>query len=229
MVRQFLNAKTTSGKLIVEAQGFFGARPLLRWRNREVAVRLTLPFTVAEDGKYAIRLSAMQDPAYGLYTIFIDKKKMGEADFRGPEENELDLPLGVRKLAKGEHVLVFLEAKLISPPGEPTKAKSMTVEAPRLLKLPKKAVRKVKDLRPPGAFRAAGPRPLALRLSAGLRKAARDARRNGQGRHHAEEIPQRRKRRCLGPRGLVEGDAMVVESVGPVHWEHRWTCLDPRR
>ena len=26
-----------------------------------------------------------------------------------------------------------------------------------------------------------------------------------------------------------EGDSMVVESVGPVHWKHQWTGLDPRR
>ena len=26
-----------------------------------------------------------------------------------------------------------------------------------------------------------------------------------------------------------EGEYMVVESVGPVHWKHQWTGLDPRR
>ncbi|MFZ1934395.1 MAG: DUF2961 domain-containing protein [Thermoguttaceae bacterium] len=225
MVRQFLHAKMTSGKLIVEAQGFFGSRPLLRWRNREVGAKLTLPFTIAEDGKYAIRLSAMQDPAYGLYTIFIDDKKMGEADFRGPEENELDLPLGVRKLAKGEHKLVF-EAKSISPPGEPAKAKSMTVEALRLLKLPKKAVRKVKTDNEAHFVRLGLGRSLyAYRLVYGKLPDSLDEM------VKVGIMPKKylKDENDVPLRAWREGDSMVVQSVGPVHWKHRWTGLDPRR
>ncbi len=221
----FCNAKTTGGKLIVEAQGFFGARPLLRWRNREVGARLTLPFTVAEDGKYALRLSAMQDPAYGLYTVFIDKKKVGEADFRGPEENELDLPLGTRRLKQGEHKLIF-EAKSISAPGQPDKAKSMTVEALRLLKLPKKAVREVKTDNEAHFVRLGIGRSLyAYRLVYGklpdsLEEMVKAGIMPKKYLKDENDVPLKAWR---------EGDYMVVQSVGPVHWKHQWTGLDPRR
>ncbi len=225
MVRQYLNANTTSGKLIVEAQGFFGSRPLLRWRNRQVGGRLTLPFTVSEDGKFAIRLSAMQDPAYGVYTVFIDDKKIGEADFRGPEENELDLPLGVRKLTKGEHKLVF-EAKSISVPSEEARARSMTVEALRLLKLPKKAVREVKTDNEAHFVRLGLGRSLyAYRLVYGKLPDSLDEM------VKVGIMPKKylKDENDVPLKAWREGDYMVVQSVGPVHWKHQWTGLDPRR
>jgi hypothetical protein len=226
MVREFLKAKATgSGKLKVEAQGFFGSRPLVTWRNREIGARLTLPFTVAEDGNYAVRLSGMQDPVYGVYTVFIDDKKVGEADFRGPEENELDLPLGVRKLAKGEHKLMF-EALPVYVPGQPGKAKSMAIEAVRLLKLPPKAVRKVKTDNEAHFVRLGIGRSLyAYRLVYGklpntldeMVKAGIMAKKYLKDEN---DVPLKAWR---------DGDSMVVESVGPVHWKHSWTGLDPRR
>ena len=72
------------------------------------------------------------------------RKKVGDVDFRGPEESEMDVPLGTRSLAKGQHELMF-EAKSISArQARPTRAKPMAVEMLRLLKLPPKAVREVK-------------------------------------------------------------------------------------
>ena len=225
MVRQFLNAKTTGGKLIVEAQGFFGARPMLRWRNRDVGATLTLPFTLADDGNYAVRLSAMQDPAYGVYAIFIDDKQVGEADFRGPEENELDLPLGVLQLTRGDHKLVF-KAKSIADRGEAAKAKSMTVETLRLLKLPKKAVREVKTDNEAHFVRLGLGRSLyAYRLVYGKLPDTLDEM------VKVGIMPKKylKDENNVPLKAWREGDHMVVESVGPVHWKHQWTGLDPRR
>ena len=172
-----------------------------------------------------VRLSAMQDPAYGLYTVFIDKKKVGEADFRGPEDNELDLPLGTRRLKQGEHKLIF-EAKSISAPGQPDKAKSMTVESLRLLKLPKKAVREVKTDNEAHFVRLGIGRSLyAYRLVYGkLPDSLREMVKAGI-------MPKKylKDENGVPLKAWREGDYMVVESVGPVHWKHQWTGLDPRR
>ena len=108
MVRAFLNARTTgSAKVEVQTQGFFGSRPLLAWPNQEIAARLTVPLTVDEDGRYAVRLTAVQGPQYGRYGILIDERAVGEGDFRASEDGELDLSLGTRVLSKGTHSLTF--------------------------------------------------------------------------------------------------------------------------
>jgi hypothetical protein len=167
----------------------------------------------------------MQDPVYGVYNVFIDDKKVGEADFRGPEENELDLPLGVRKLKAGEHKLVF-EAKSISVPSGEAGAKSMTVEALRLLKLPKKAVREVKTDNEAHFVRLGIGRSLyAYRLVYGklpdsLDEMVKTGIMPKKYLKDENDVPLKAWR---------EGDSMIVESVGPVHWKHQWTGLDPRR
>jgi hypothetical protein len=228
LVREFLKLKPTSGKLIVEAQGFFGARPMLRWRNREIGAKLNLPFTVAEDGRYVVRFTGMQDPAYGVYIVYIDDKKVGEADFRGPEDAELELPLGTRKLAKGEHTLTF-EAKSVYLPGQDARdarAKSMTAELLSLLKLPPKAVRKVKTDNEAHFVRLGIGRSLyAYRLVYGklpdtLDEMVKVGIMPKKYLKDENEVPLKAWR---------DGDSMVVESVGPVHWKHSWTGLDPRR
>jgi hypothetical protein len=228
-VRQFLKAQTTgSGKLAVEAQGFFGSRPLLHWHNSETGAKLTLPFTVAEDGNYAVRLSAMLNPEYGLYAVSIDGRKVGEADYRGPEEAELDVSLGTQQLTKGEHKLVF-EAKPIYLPGQDArdaKAKSMTVEALRMLKLPKKAVREVKTDNEAHFVRLGLGRSLyAYRLVYGkLPDTLEEMVKVGI-------MPEKylKDENGVPLKAWREGEYMMVESVGPVKWKHRWTGLDPRR
>jgi hypothetical protein len=229
MVRQFLKAKTTgAGKLAVEAQGFFGARPLLSWHNKEIAAKLTLPFTVAEDGNYAVRLSAMQNPDHGLYAVLIDGDKVADVDFRGAEETELDAALGTHKLAKGEHTLTF-EAKPIYLPGQDARdaqARSMTVESLRMLKLPPKAVREVKTDNEAHFVRLGLGRSLyAYRLVHGKLPDTLDEM------VKAGIMPEKylKDENGVPLKAWREGEYMMVESVGPVHWKHRWTGLDPRR
>jgi hypothetical protein len=230
LVREFLKLKVPTGKLLVEAQGFFGARPMLRWRNRDVGAKLTIPFSVAESGTYAVRFTGMQDPAYGLYSVLLDGKKAGEsdADFRGPEDNELDLPLGTHKLAKGEHTITFV-AQPVYLPGQDAKdakAKSMTAETVRLLKLPTKAVRKVKTDNEAHFVRLGIGRSLyAYRLVYGKLPDSLDEM------VKAGIMPKKylKDENGVPLKAWREGEYMEVESTGPVHWKHHWTGLDPRR
>ena len=99
LVRTFQQAKATGTAAVrVQTQGLFGARPLLGWPNQDVGARLTLPFSVAEDGRHALRLTALQGPQFGRHDILIDGERIETADLRAAEEGELDLLLGTREL-----------------------------------------------------------------------------------------------------------------------------------
>ncbi len=186
LVRAFRKAHTTGdAKVEVQTQGFFGSRPILAWPNEDVGARLTVPLTVDEDGRYAVRLTAAQGPQYGRYGVYLDDKQLAEGDFRAAEEDEQDLSLGSHVLSRGPHSLSFVA--LGDPPaggGSPA-AKPLGVEMLRLLKLPPMAARKVKNENE-AAFRSPGDRAVALRLSPGLRQAARLAADAGCLGHHAE-------------------------------------------
>ena len=114
MVRQFLNAKTTG------RQADRGGAGLLRRaaasamaqqggrRPADAAVHRWPRTANMPCGSARCRIPRTASTRSSSTT-----KKVGEADFRGPEENELDLPLGTRSLTQGEHKLVF-EAKSVS-------------------------------------------------------------------------------------------------------------------
>ena len=91
----------------MDTSGFFGARPVLLWPNNSPNAVLTLPFQVAVEGRYALRLTAANGPGYGTYDIEIDGKKASSADFRAQEPSEADLPLGTHLLSKGRHTISF--------------------------------------------------------------------------------------------------------------------------
>ena len=111
LVRAFRHAQSTGpAKVAVETTGFFGARPVLSWPNKTPGAVLTLPFTVAEDGRYAVRLTAANGPGYGAYEIKIDAASCASANFRADDFAEADLPLGTRTLAKGGHTISFSAA-----------------------------------------------------------------------------------------------------------------------
>ena len=226
LVREYLNAKTTgSAKVEVQTQGFFGARPLLAWPNTKIGARLTLPFTLAEDGNFAARLSGLRSPDLGRYAVFIDDKQVAEVDFCGPEESEMDEALGTHVLSKGAHKLVF-EAKAVHTPGQPDQATPMAVEMLRLLKLPTKAVREVKTDNEAHFVRLAIGRSLyAYRLAYGKLPDSLETL------VKAGFMPKRylKDENNVPLKAWREGEYMMVESVGPVHWKHKWTGLDPRR
>jgi hypothetical protein len=226
MVRAFLQAESTgAAKVAVQTQGFFGARPLLAWPNTEADARLTLPFTVEEDGNYALRLTALQGPQFGRYDILVDDSRLVAADFRASEETELDLPLGVRTLRKGPHKLTF-QAVAVAGEGERPAAKPMAVEMLRLLRLPPPARREVKTHHEAHFVRLGIGRALyAYRLAYGKLPDSLETLVES-GIMPARYLKDENERPLKYSR---EGDFMVVESTAPNGWKHRWQGLDARR
>jgi hypothetical protein len=230
-VRAFLKAKTTGpAKVEVQAQGFFGARPVLLWPNTEKGARLMLPFNVAEDGRYAVRLTAMQGPKFGRYQIFFDGKPITEANFFSPQGSdedegiEWDMLLGTHELTKGSHEITFQAIE--DPSSKESGVKPLAVEMLRLLKLPPKAVRKVKNDNEAHFIRLGLGRSLyAYRLAYGkLPDSLETLVKSGI-------MPERylRDENNIPLKAWRDTDSMNVESTGPTGWKHRWTGFDPRR
>jgi hypothetical protein len=226
MVRAFLKARSTgSAKVEVQTQGFFGARPLLAWPNKEIGARLTVPLAVDEDGRYAVRLTAAQGPQYGRYSILLDEQAGGEGDFRAREEGELDLPLGTRVLSKGAHTLTFQAIGDRTEDGPPV-AKPLAIEMLRLLKLPPPATRQVKTHNEAHFVRLGIGRSLyAYRLAYGkLPDSLETLVRSGI-------LPQRylNDENGLPLKCWRDGEYLVVQSPAANGWKYRWQGLDPRR
>jgi len=219
----FRQAQATGpAKVQVETTGMFGARPVLGWPNTDPGARLTLPFTVGADGRYAVRLTASAAPAQGLYAIELDGiETAARADFRAPEPEELDLPLGTHELAAGPHTLSFRALA-----DEAGRAGPMAVEMLRLLRLPPEATRAAKTHHEAHFIRLGiGRAVYAHRLAYGtlpdsleilVETGLMDSRYLQDENHQ----PLRSRR---------EGDFLVVESSGPGRWTHRWQGLDARR
>ena len=226
LVRAFRQAQSTGrAKVQVQTQGFFGARPLLAWPNREIGARLTLPFSVEEDGRYAVRLTAMQGPQFGRYGISIDGKDAGEGDFRVQEDGELDLLLGTRTASEGDAPVDVFRA--VEVPSEGGRAvKPLAVEMLRLLKLPPPAVRKIKTHNEAHFVRLGIGRSLyAYRLAYGQLPDSLDAL------VKSGIMPARylKDENGLPLKAWREGEYLVVESAAPGGWKYRWQGLDPRR
>jgi hypothetical protein len=183
---------------------------------------LTLPFAVEEDGRYAVRLTGAGGPECGRHDIEIDgQTALAGCDFRSEESAELDIPLGVHPLAKGEHTIEFLSREA---PGRP--AGPLAVELLRLLKLPPEATREVKNDNEAHFIRLGiGRAVFAYRLAYG---------------GLPESLPALVEAGLLAPRYLKDengiplksrrdGEWFAVESRGPGAWKHRWQGLDARR
>ncbi|MBN2452623.1 MAG: DUF2961 domain-containing protein [Lentisphaeria bacterium] len=222
LVRAFRQAETGgAGTLRVDTAGMFGARPILRWDNTEPGARLTVPFSVDRDGRYALRLTAAAAPAHGICEIDIDgQTALACADFAAGDE-ELDLPLGLRELRAGPHTLSFRALA-----GADGRARPLAVESLRLLPLPPPATREVKTDNEAHFIRLAiGRAVYAHRLAYDAVPDALQALVDADlmhPRYLADEngIPLRCRR---------EGDALVVESAGANAWTYRWQGLDARR
>jgi hypothetical protein len=180
----------------------------------------TLPFTLAREGRYAIRLTAAQGPGFGTYDIELDGKKISTADFRAQEQAEADLLLGSHSLAKGDHTLAFRAASGREGPGP------VTVEMLRFLRLPPEATRPVRTHNEAHFVRLGiGRAVYAYRLVYGavpdsLEKLVKVGIMPQRYLKDENDIPLRSRR---------EGDFLVVESTGPGRWTHRWQGLDARR
>lgn len=217
------DAETGTGKGVkVQTQGFFGSRPTLLWPNAAPGARLTLPFTVEEEGRYAVRLIALKTPDYGRFAIELDGAEVvSTADFGAQEDAEADLLLGTHTLSAGEHTLSFRALPTASEKGQ-----SLAVEMLRLLKLPPEAAREIKTDNEAHFIRLGiGRATYAYRLAYGdLPDSLETLVESGimPSRYLTDEnnYPLASRR---------EGEALVVESAAPDGWKHQWQGLDARR
>jgi hypothetical protein len=222
LVRAFRAAHTSDdSRLAVRTQGFFGGRPMLAWETPSDGARLTLPFSVAADGRYALRLTAVTAPEHGTFDVELDGKiALERASFASAEWDETDLLLGTHALSAGEHTLGF-HARSPAGPG-----RSLAVETLRLLSLPPEAARGVKTdyegrfIRL-GIGRAVYAYRLAYdRLPDSLNELVATGIMDTYYLLDENRVPLRARR---------DGEYFVVESDGPNAWRHRWQGLDARR
>lgn len=222
LVRAFRRAEATEGTAVkVLTTGFFGGRPALAWTNLTSEARLSLPFTVAEAGRYGVRLTAFTAPDSVECEICLDEQPVLSADFRATEAGEVDLLLGAFSLTEGSHTLSF--RALATASGE---AQGLALEMLRLLKLPPEAVRDVKTHNEAHFYRLgigravyayrlaydALPESLTHLVEAGIMDARYLQDENGY------PLTSRR-----------EDERFVVESSAPDGWKHSWLGLDARR
>ncbi len=223
LVRTFRQAEASGGtQVTVQTLGFFGGRPALCWPNTEPDAHLTLPFTVTEEGRYAVRLIAFTGPEYGLFAVELDGKVgLPAADFRSPELEEIDLRLGTHALSAGRHTLTF--RALAAPSG---KAQPLAVEMLRLLKLPAEAVREIKTDNEAHFIRLGiGRATYAYRLAFDTVPESLEALVEA-GFMPVRYLTDENGFRLLSRR---EGENLVVESTAPGGWKHGWQGLDARR
>jgi len=206
----------------IQTTGFFGGRPALYWPNIAAGVRLTLPFTVEEGGRYAVRLIALQSPGYGRYAIEIDGSNvLPSIKFESPEEDETDLLLGIYTLNAGEHTLAFRALA-----GSDGSAAPLAVEMLRLLKLPPEANREVKNDNEAHFVR------LGIGRATYAHRLAYDE--VPESLERLVEVGLMESRYLTDENGYAlssrrEGDFLVVKSTAPGGWTYRWQGLDARR
>ncbi len=223
LVQAFRQSKASgSVKPRVEYGGMFGARPVLGWASKTAGERLTVPFEVGSAGRYAVRLTAGTAPGFGVCDVAVDGKVvLARADFRTPEEDELDLQLGTHELASGTHKLSL---RAIATEGG--HAGPIAVEMLRLLPLPPEAIRAVKTHNEAHFIRLGIGRAIyAYRLAYGKVPDSLEAvvKAGLMTRRYLSDENQK-PLRCWR-----EGDALAVESNGPEPWTHSWQGLDARR
>jgi hypothetical protein len=233
LVRTYLKAASDgNAKLAVKTEGFFGGRPALYWANTEPNASLHLPFTLAEAGNFAVRLIAYVSAANGTFDIKLDGMTVREAvDFSSRAfveidlligtGSEVDIPLGTHTLSAGDHTLSFQAL-----PVSDGRARPLSVEVLRLLKLPPKAERKIKNQNEANYVRIGIGRAIyAYRLAHGVLP--------GSLQVLVESgfmLPRYLKDENGYPfKSYVEGDYLVVESSASPGWTHRWQGLDARR
>jgi len=221
LVKAYRFAQTSGrARVRVETQGFFGARPVLSWPNAEPGAVLTLPFELTDGGRFAVRLTAAGGPSNGLYDIEIDGKKVFTADFRTPQDGEMDLALGTHEIAKGSHTISFRATANAAQAGP------LGVEVLRLLKLPPEAKRTERTHREAHFIRLGiGRAVYAYRLAFdALPESLETLVEKGF-------MPERylRDENNLPLKAWREGDTIVVESPGKDRWKHSWKGLDARR
>ncbi len=249
LVRAFRQVESSgTAKVAVQSMGFFGGRPALFWPNSEPDARLSLPFQVTEEGRYAIRLIAFKGPGYGTFDIELDGAIVLPAvDFSAQEFEETDLLLGAHALASGEHHILSFRAasasvgqlnatsseigyrrSVLHAPnsGENPDARPLAVEMLRLLKLPPEAVREVKTENEANFIRMGiGRAVYAYRLAYGEVPASLEALVES-GIMSDRYLNDENGHPILS---RLEDGCLMAESTRAGGWAHRWQGLDSRR
>ena len=143
------------------------AAVLAECRNR---ARLTLPFTVDEDGNYAVRLTALQGPQYGRYEILIDDQRVGEGDFRARPKPNWICRSASAHCPKDPTQLIFQALDAAATGEQPTAQTAGCRDVASAATAAACPPRSQDASRSP--LRAAGNRPGTVRLSTGLWEAA---------------------------------------------------------
>lgn len=209
LVRAYREVVTQRSRVQVQTIGFFGGRPSLRWEPFDGEAVLSLPFSVSEKGRYAVRLDA--SPNARRFQVEIDGTVVLTPSDELPDDG--DILLGTHELEAGTHMLTF----------RTDDTRPLFVERLRLLKLPPEAVRDVKTHNEAHFIRLGIGRALyAYRLAYGelpdsLERLVEVGIMPERYRYDENGNPLRARR---------EGEWFVVQ--GP-HWEGRWQGLDARR
>jgi hypothetical protein len=105
-----IDSTMTSGETKPKKQEngrFFGSAQLF-WQNPDPKGWIEVPFTIEEDGGYAVKIELARASDYGMYEISLDGEKIGPArNLYNPILTVRAERLGVRELKKGRHVLRF--------------------------------------------------------------------------------------------------------------------------
>ncbi|MBM3214769.1 DUF2961 domain-containing protein [Candidatus Poribacteria bacterium] len=219
LVAAFRDAQTTGGTVKVQTVGFFGGRPSLRWEPSEAGATFSLPFSVGEAGRYAVRFTAFASSSGGTFDVELDEVSVASGlSLRTDSFEDSDRLLGTHELATGEHTLTFRAVADASGSVSP-----LSIEGLRLLRLPPEAVRPVKTFNEAHFIRLGIGRALyAYRLAYGeLPQSLQTLVESGimPDRYLTDENGNAMEAR-------LEGDHFVV--VARV-WHHRWQGLDARR
>jgi len=210
------------GELSVRTVGHFGGRPALRFKAKTEGTTVTLPFSVSEQGRFAVRLLAFASRNHGVYDVHLDGNPILEgASFESEEYRDVDLLLGSYDLLPGEHALMF--RALAGPGGQ---VRPLTLEKLRLLKLPTEA------------RRTSGTHNEAHHIQLGIGRAVYAYRLAHGALPFSLEVlvetgilPSRflEDENGYPLRSQIEGDSFGVESTAPEGWKRRWSGLDARR
>ena len=223
LVRAFRHAKIIGdGKLTVQAVGFFGGRPSLKWQELKSGSTLTLPFSVKKDGRYAVRLMTFTSPNHGIFDIQIDDKTvLSDVSLQNRSFEEKDLLLGTHILTKGEHKITFC-----AKPNSSGNVLPLSLESIKLLDLPPEVNREVKTHNEAHFIRLGiGRAVYAYRLAYDELPSSLDVLvQSGMmsSRYLNDENGYPLESNC-------DGEYFNVRSTAPNGWEHRWLGLDARR
>ncbi len=206
----------------IHTAGFFGGRPALGWEPSSIDSTLTLPFEAKLDARYAVRVVAMKSPSAGRFNILLDDTvALRNVDLCSPEEDEIDLLLGVHQLSAGAHTLTF--RSVADPFGN---VGNLALEMIRLLALPTEAVREIKNHNEAHFVRIGiGRATYAYRLAYGELPESLQALVDAgimDGRYLTDENGYELK--CWR-----DSDKLHVESTGPDNWTWFWLGEDARR